>query len=454
MGVSAFEIEAVTRDSVEADAALLDKMKAAEDQLNQETEDSIGHLTIAYDSGKEVRAEDGDYPTTYTFYINKASDQNRSYWNIVFYKAASETYSFHVVEYDFTKKQVDHLMARELPREEVVADYADFDNTPDSKSSSSHQKELHIAPPVEIPGVIFILGKPSGGGGAPGGSLGGVGSSRGSGTLSPVPGNPPAPHGGGGGGGSAPTTPSVPDYKIDLDDSFKDNDCLKGVYEAMGGSETFNEYLKEFDKDMSVADLKFKVDDNFSSNRETKYHSALAVTDPPLKSNQIDITFNVDSSTKGNIIDEPDVFKVVSMMHEVLHADMYRKMLDAIRESNKEAISLKWSTQDEFDDYLESLENKYFGIFDYYTRYNYGVSSNEDPNDYQHQQMADAYRDVIENAVSEYDPNLSEKQKEALGWLGLNDANIKAWQNKKSSEQKEITRTIKDIQNDFKNKCE
>src|SRR5699024_7636765 len=154
---------------------------------------------------------------------------------------------------------------------------------------------------------------------------------------------------------------------------------------------SFENRVKNFDVDFSVADLMFTTDNNFSSNRDFKYHDALALTDPPHSSNLIKITFNTDPSINGYILGEPDVFKVVSFMHEVLHADMYRKMLDAIIDSDPQAGSLDWNTQEEFDSFLKSLENKYFGIFDYYTRYNYGIPVGTEPNDWQHEQMAQAY---------------------------------------------------------------
>ncbi|WP_147226308.1 hypothetical protein [Psychroflexus gondwanensis] len=123
--------------------------------------------------------------------------------------------------------------------------------------------------------------------------------------------------------------------KVIVDDSFKDNQCLMNVYEAMGKAPIFDNYLQNFDSDMSVANLKFGADPNFASNRDQKYHNAMAITNPPLNSNMINIDFNTDPSTSGNILNKPDVFKAVSLIHEVLHAEMCRKMLDAVRAAEK-----------------------------------------------------------------------------------------------------------------------
>ncbi|MGO2359447.1 hypothetical protein [Mesonia sp.] len=246
-------------------------------------------------------------------------------------------------------------------------------------------------------------------------------------------------------------------YQVIVDPSFKENQCLNDVYEAMGKAPTFDGYLQAFDSDMSVANLTFGADSNFGQNPNyAGYTNAMAITNPPLTSNMINIDFNTDPSTSGNILNKPDVFKAVSLIHEVLHAEMYRKMLDAVRAAEISGNNLNWTswTSEQFyNDFLNSLENKYFGIFDYFTRYNYGIPVGSNPNDYQHQQLAQHYRDVVKQALTEYDPSLTETQKEALSWLGLNTADIKAWQLKSPQEQQAIEDLINNIKNTFPNGC-
>ena len=87
-----------------------------------------------------------------------------------------------------------------------------------------------------------------------------------------------------------------------------------------------------------------------------------------------------------------------------------------------------WTSEQFYNDFLNSLENKYFGIFDYFTRYNYRTPVGSNPNDYQHQQMASHYRGIVKQALTDYAPALTEAQKEALSWLGLNTADIVASQ--------------------------
>ena len=246
------------------------------------------------------------------------------------------------------------------------------------------------------------------------------------------------------------------DDQVFLDEEFKDNPCLKSVYDDMGKASAFMGYLQNFEPEFSVANLRFTADNNFGNNFEFYYSNAMAITNSPISSNEVIVVFNTDSNTSGNILDKPDVFKAVAMIHEIIHAEMYRKMLDAVREAEISENNLNWAvwTSEQFyNDFLNSLENKYFGIFDYFTRYNYGIPVGNEPNDWQHEQMAQHYRDIIKQALTDYNPLLTDAQKEALSWIGLNRANIKAWQNLSPTEKFEINQKINQIKNTFPNGC-
>lgn len=147
------------------------------------------------------------------------------------------------------------------------------------------------------------------------------------------------------------------------------------------------------------------------------------------------------------------MFKAVAMIHEILHAEMYRKMLDALKAAQNNQTTLDWAndwTPLQFQQFVESLENKYEGIFDYYTRYDWNTST---PNGSQHQQMAQHYRDIIKQALTDYDPTLTASQKEALSWIGLNSADVVAWQNLTSPERTAINNMQSQIKNTFPNGC-
>jgi hypothetical protein len=261
-----------------------------------------------------------------------------------------------------------------------------------------------------------------------------------------------------------PVAPSFEDYfdkYVFIDEEFKKHPCLKDVYNKMGKATKFKEYLQNFEATASVADLRFTADDNFSLNPANQdYLNAMAITNPPLSSNEIVITFNTDTNTSGNILNKPDVFKAVSMIHEMIHAEMYRKMLDAMIAAQGAGTTLDWTdlTYDEFRQYIDvTLQNKYFGIWDYYVRYD---DNNDTPDNGQHQQMAQHYRDIVKQALTDYDPTLTEEQKEALSWIGLNEANIVAWQNldedpslDTQQEQDAINATMTQIKNTFPNGC-
>jgi len=242
--------------------------------------------------------------------------------------------------------------------------------------------------------------------------------------------------------------------QVFIDDNFKNKPCLKSVYDAMGKATKFQEYLKKFESDASIADLRFSVDDNFANNFED-YTNAMAIANPPLESNIINIVFNTDPNTTGNILDKPDVFKAVAMIHELLHAEMYRKMLDALQAAENNQTTLDWSswTRNEFQLYIEALGNKYSGILDFFTRFKWKVPEGQQATSWQHQQMAEYYRDIIKEALTDYDPTLTEEQKDALSWLGLDSAEIVAWQNLTPDERTAIDTLQFQIQNTFPNGC-
>ena len=238
--------------------------------------------------------------------------------------------------------------------------------------------------------------------------------------------------------------------QVILESNFVNEKCLKSVYDKMGKASKFKEYIQNFEATASVADLRFSTDNDFGNNNQ-KYTNAMAITNPPLTSNEISIVFNTDTNTSGNIKNKPDVFKAVAMIHEIIHAEMYRKMLDAVRIAQINQTTLQWDTwpnSTDFRDFVESLENKYFGIFNFYTQFEWNTST---PSSAQHQLMADRYRNVIKQALTDYDSTLTDAQKEALSWLGLNEANIVAWQN--YSGKSSVTSTLTNIKNTFPNGC-
>ncbi|MFV8838243.1 hypothetical protein [Salinimicrobium soli] len=237
---------------------------------------------------------------------------------------------------------------------------------------------------------------------------------------------------------TAPLLP-LPDEEEFFDDhvfiteDFKNNPCLRSVYDDMGKASSFKTYLQKFDGDMSVADLRFGYDVNFEVNYPEQI-SAMAVTNLP-DNNIIKIEFNGDSSLSSSIHGKPKLIVATGFIHEMLHAEVFRKMMDAVLRAEREGTTettLNWLEYDNpgqvHHEFLASLINNYEGIHDYYTRFYYFLLNDGDPNNdptsmdpgWQHQQISQHYRSIIVSAISEYDNHQhSSELYEALAWTGL-----------------------------------
>jgi hypothetical protein len=192
--------------------------------------------------------------------------------------------------------------------------------------------------------------------------------------------------------------------KVIVDDSFKDNQCLMNVYEAMGKAPIFDNYLQNFDSDMSVANLKF-------SGSSTLPDTINVQTNPPISNNQIEIEFNL------NNLDRPSLDVARTLIHEMIHATMFRWLLESAETG---ALSPEnGMTQTQLINYIDNLKNNFPGLYDYY--YDRRLP------DWSHEQMAAHFIGIIKNALQEYDPSQTEETYEALAWVGLK--NTISWNN-------------------------
>lgn len=196
--------------------------------------------------------------------------------------------------------------------------------------------------------------------------------------------------------------------KVILDESLKSNSCLSSVFTKLGGSTTFQNYLKKFDGDFSVANLKLSSSGLLPNNIN-------AETSPP-NNFLITITFN------SNNLNRPGIDVARTFMHEIIHAEMFRKLL-SLSSSNGEIDVLKLNTM--------LTEHNYPGLYDYYRRY--GV------NNMQHELMAAHYRDLMIAFLKTYDNTLTEEQYQAIAWSGLKETS--AWLQKTDLEKQKITDT-------------
>lgn len=262
----------------------------------------------------------------------------------------------------------------------------------------------------------------------------------------------PTPAGGNGGGGGGipnqnptPTIPTTPcksdngqqtlgitdgngdcydedtlfDEQVFIDDDFKDNTCLKSVYDEMGKASTFKGYLENFEPEFSVAHLRFSSSTTLPDNTN-------AETSAP-ENYLITITFN------ENNLDRPRLSIARTMIHEMIHAEIFRKLLSVAQHPS---IQLDQNQ-------IVQLRNDYPGLYDYYMRWKWNVPQGQSPSSAQHEAMAQHYRDIIKQALEEFDSSQTDEVYEALAWTGLQ--NTVAWNSLSQTERDNINQTLTDF---------
>ncbi|MFI2741964.1 hypothetical protein ACG2LH_04430 [Zhouia sp. PK063] len=149
----------------------------------------------------------------------------------------------------------------------------------------------------------------------------------------------------------------------------------------------------------------------------------------------IEITLNNNTSVNG-VNYRPNLLTVKTIIHEVIHAEMFRKMISLANDNGSIDVS-------KLDSMLQNGD--YPGMLDYYTTY--GI------NGFQHQQMAQHYRQTIADVLKEYDNGEHSDQFYLdLAWEGLNHSNITAWKDAISQEERDrIDETIQDYIDQYKN---
>ena len=181
-----------------------------------------------------------------------------------------------------------------------------------------------------------------------------------------------------------------------LDPSFNNNPCLMDTYSKLGGGVTFQNFLQKFDNKFSIVDLKLTV------GNSTKNPEASAWTFEPVN-RSIEIRFN---PTK---LGTPQLNIARTFIHEMIHAEIYRQLLSVAGTPN-----IPWSA-----DFINSVKDDFPVLADYYTRFVYNVPAGQQPSSAQHELMADHYRDIIIQAMKEFDPTQSDETYTALSWIGL-----------------------------------
>lgn len=202
--------------------------------------------------------------------------------------------------------------------------------------------------------------------------------------------------------------------RVLLDPSFTENPCLNGIYTDLGKAPTFQNYLNNFDGDFSVADLKLSAGNDMPNTVD-------AITYPPLTSNLIEIKFNL------NNLNKPGLEIAETMIHEMIHATIFRWLLIAAETGELEPEG--GMTQQQLINYVNNLRDNFPGLYDYYYQRKLP--------DWDHEMMAAHFIDIIKQALKDYDSTQSEEVYEALAWGGLK--NTSSWNALSPQQQANLT---------------
>ncbi|MGE8342673.1 MAG: hypothetical protein ACN6OI_16715 [Flavobacterium sp.] len=182
---------------------------------------------------------------------------------------------------------------------------------------------------------------------------------------------------------------------IITDSSFLNNPCLFSVFEKLGGSPTFQTYLKKFDSEFSVANLKLTAG---NVGMEGSYGKTLMP-----QNSEVVIIMN------DRELDRPALDIAKTLMHEMIHAEIFRQLLSMAKTNG--AIDVNEISR------LAQLPNDN-QVLEYYWKYRNGKQ------DAAHELMSAKYLDVMVSFLKEVDKSLTQKQYEAIAWQGLTGTSV------------------------------
>ncbi len=208
-----------------------------------------------------------------------------------------------------------------------------------------------------------------------------------------------------------------------IDLSFLNNECLSNVYDQINNnSNTASDYLNNFLGENPVAHLKLVSSTSLPNNVN-------AQTSAP-DNYVITITFN------ENNLDRPLLSIARTFFHELIHAEIYRKLLSVWQHPSLNGLTFSE---------LENIRNDFPGLVDYYTRWKENIPVGMNLTDAQHQAMAQHYRDIIIEVLEQIDNSQSSEVYNALSWVGLQGSI--AWNNLSITEQNNINQLIINFRN-------
>lgn len=467
------KVEYLQLKDIKSNINLIDKLEKIESIKSQFSSIKKSHqidFDIIMDGIRYI--ENGDHHS-YTFPIQRHNKSNNNIENLVLKLNGKGEYDAFIVDYDFTAKELKNFTEEDISSRQVSLNPLDlnFNNFIDDikKSTTICIEEwnligIYSPRTFEISHYIWVLVSVTcttvGGGGGGGTGTGTDGSSGGS-TTDPNNNDDPFSDGGSGGGSTGgtsggtnsndnpsniddlltsptPTPEEFFDDEIFIENEFKNNPCLMSVYEGMGKASTFSSYLEKFDDDFSVAHLRYSASSSLPNGVN-------AQTSAPENYNIV-TTFNL------NELDRPALSIARTFIHEIIHAEIFRKLLSVAQSPN---IELTYNQ-------ILQLKNDFPGLYDYYERYKWET---DNPGDAQHEAMAQHYRSIIELALREFDNSQDDEVYEALSWVGLmgtgpiNPATgltqnpTVAWSNLSATDRLNIISTIQNF-NSSNNNCQ
>jgi hypothetical protein len=186
-------------------------------------------------------------------------------------------------------------------------------------------------------------------------------------------------------------------------EAFVKHEKLNRIYEEAKKSERFKKYLQKFEPEAPVAHLMFDFG-------ELGVKEALAETSEP-QNYWIKITFNKNKDW-DNL---PNIMIAKTLIHEVVHAEIYRQLLSIASTNNGKIDRTK----------LENISKKgqHSELFNYY------VEKDGKTDNWQHEMMAKKYVEVMVGFLKEmYKDKYTDLEYKTVVWMS-SLKNTKAWNN-------------------------
>ncbi len=207
----------------------------------------------------------------------------------------------------------------------------------------------------------------------------------------------------------------------------------KCIYDKLKSSSSgFQNAIKKFDGEFPVSHLSFAINNSLAVGN-------YGITYPPENYN---ITVEISNTQLETI---SDVGAAIVFAHEVIHAEIFRKMLSAAQQGNLNHTDTNTYTTEDRINYINSLRDNFPGLYDYYWE-RYHPTWN-------HNLIAEHYRSTIADIAEEFDnSNYSRETYEDISWVGLrvleDMSNSIAWDNLSDIEKNRVSNALENV---FKN---